>query len=281
MATEEQAAAELVDRAADLQDAANRLERISDFVESEGYVLRHGIDGIPERPTGDGNEIGLEEAMHRYRDAVTGQSQAAPRDVLEHDQAQRLADGLRTQFNTDAEAIRKVTAEKLPKPISEKEVQITLAPKKTAQEQRQAYSREDLVRQLRDFVDKKAKTQKERGYKYVSAEAAIAANLANQLEAGATKIDLSQRYATDDQAKAQARHEAALQNLAPVLREAEKQTEKLSHGQAIAHGRGEVLAVQQLNWGLSNAQGLLQKAAQHNGHQAQAPRLSMSSDGGL
>ena len=139
--------------------------------------------------------------------------------------------------------------------------------------QKQAYSREDLVRQLRDFVDEEGEDPKRRGYKYISAEAAIAANLANQMEAGAKKIDLSQRYATDDQAKAQDRHEEALQNLAPVLREAEKQTEKLSHGQAIAHGKGEVLAVQQLNWGLSNAQGLLQKAAQHNGHQAQAPRL--------
>ncbi len=150
-----------------------------------------------------------------------------------------------------------------------------------AQEQKQTYSREDLIRQLRAFTQKKAEEQKKRGYNYISAEAAIAANLANQLEAGAKRIDLSQHYATDDPAAAQERHDKALQTLAPVLREAGKQTETLSYGKALAHGKGEVLAVQQLNRGLVNAQGLLQKASHHNNHQAQAPRLSMSSDGGI
>lgn len=147
--------------------------------------------------------------------------------------------------------------------------------------QKQGYSRDDLVRQLRDFSKKKAEEQKQRGYKYVSAEAAISTNLANQIEAGVKTIDLSQHYATDDPAKAQERHQKALENLAPVLREAEKQGQALSYGQGIAHGKGEVLALQDLKRGLSNTQGLLQKAGQHHGHHAQAPRLSMSSDGGF
>ena len=263
----------------ELQDVANRIERIADFVESEGYALRHGIDGIPERPVREDIEISLEEAMHRYRDSVTDQSQATPKNVAEYEQANSISNGLRMQFNADTDAIRKVTAQKLPAPISESEVQITQPNK--AQEQKQTYSREDLIRQLRAFTQKKAKEQKKRGYNYISAEAAIAANLANQLEAGAKRIDLSQHYATDDPAAAQERHDKALQILAPVLREAEKQTESLSYGQALAHGKGEVLAVQQLNRGLVNAKGLLQKASHHNNHQAQAPRLSMSSDGGL
>ena len=263
----------------ELQDVAKRLERIADFVESEGYALRHGIDGIPERPVREDIEISLEEAMHRYRDSVTGQSQATPKNVAEYEQAKALTNGLRTQFNADLAALGKVTNQQLPKQISESEVQITQPNK--AQQQKQTYSREDLIRQLRAFTQKKAVEQKKRGYSYISAEAAIAANLANQLEAGAKKIDLSQHYATDDPAKAQDRHDAALRTLAPVLREAEKQTESLSYGHALAHGRGEVLAIQQLNRGLVNAKGLLQKASHHNNHQAQAPRLSMSSDGGI
>ncbi len=279
--------AELVEHGAALQDATNRIERIADFVEREGYVLHHGIDGIPERPIGDNTEISLEEAMHRYRDAVTGQTEAAPRDVTEYEQATALTNGMRLQFNADAAAIGKLTYQPLPKAISEKETQIAIGgPKQTGQEQKHS-TREDLIRQLRAYAEKDIKAQKEAEKEaqqkippYLRAETAIALNLANQLEAGAKTIDLSQRYATDDPAAAQARHERALENLAPVLREAEKQTDRLQHGQALAHGKGEVLAVQQLNRGLTNAQGLLQKAAHHNNHQAQAPRLSMS-DGGL
>ncbi len=174
----------------------------------------------------------------------------------------------------------------LPHEREQQREQQTQRVKESPATQKQGHSREDLVRQLRAYAgkqieaQKRIEAQKTGGYKYQQAEAAIALNLANQLEAGAKTIDLSQRYATDDPAAAQARHQRALENLAPVLREAEKQTEKLSHGQAIAHGKGEVLALQNLEQGLANTSGLLQRAGQHNNHQTQAPRLSMS-DGGI
>jgi hypothetical protein len=271
----------------ELQDVAKRIERIADFVESEGYVLRHGIDGIPERPVGDNTEIGLEEALHRYRDAVTGQTETAPRNVTEYEQAKALTNGMRLQFNADAAAIGKLTNQPLAKAISEKEIQIAIGgPKQKPQEEK--HSREDLIRQLRAYAEKDIKAQKEAEKEaqqkippYLRAETAIALNLANQLEAGAKTIDLSQRYATDDPVAAQARHQKALENLAPVLREAEKQTDRLQHGQALAHGKGEVLALQNFKQGIANGQGLLQKAAHSNNHHAQAPRLSISSDGGL
>jgi hypothetical protein len=55
---------------------------------------------------------------------------------------------------------------------------------------------------------------------YVNAEAALAESFRQQLATGSKTINLSQRYATDDQALAQQRHEKALENLMPLIREA-------------------------------------------------------------
>ena len=81
---------------------------------------------------------------------------------------------------------------------------------------------------------------------YVNAEAAIAQNFLAQLTSGRKTIDLSQRYATDDQSLAQARHEKALENLRPLIREtARMDGYKVLRGAAIADGltQREVLAV--------------------------------------
>jgi hypothetical protein len=115
-------------------------------------------------------------------------------------------------------------------------------------------------------------------------EVAIARNMANQLEAGAKQIDLSQRYWTTNPAEAEERHQKALEylekNLGPVLRQAKKQTGRLEYGKAIAHGnkQQEVLAVtnRDIKRGLANAAGLLQSAAKHNHHVVETPRLSIS-----
>jgi hypothetical protein len=139
-------------------------------------------------------------------------------------------------------------------------------------------SREQTIRILRAFA--KDRSQED----YAVPEVAIARNLANQLEAGAKQIDLSQRYWTANSAEAEERHQKALdyleKNLGPVLRQAEKQAERLDYGKAIAHGnkQQEVLAVanHDIKRGLANAAGLLQSAANHNHHVVQAPRLSIS-----
>jgi hypothetical protein len=81
---------------------------------------------------------------------------------------------------------------------------------------------------------------------YVNAEAAIAQNFLTQLTSGRKTIDLSQRYATDDQSAAQARHEKALENLRPLIREAARmEGYKVVRGAAIADGlrQSEVLAL--------------------------------------
>ncbi len=137
-------------------------------------------------------------------------------------------------------------------------------------------SRADLIRELREFSKQSA------GLRYVPAEAAIAANLANQLESGAKTIDLSQRYATSDTNAAEKRHQKALKNLEPALREVAKQGQAIQPGQAIAHGvrNQEVLAVNTgIKNGLQKANGILQSASSHNHHAVQAPKLSLG--GGL
>ena len=68
--------------------------------------------------------------------------------------------------------------------------------------------------------------------------------------------------------------------MGPVLRQAEKQTERLGYGKAIAHGNKEqeVLAVTNHNIyrGLANAAGLLQSAANHSHPVVETPRLSIA-----
>ena len=139
-------------------------------------------------------------------------------------------------------------------------------------------SREQTIRILRAFA--KDRSQED----YAVPEVAIAKNLANQLEAGTKQIDLSQRYWTTNPAEAEERHQKAVEylqkNLGPVLRHAEKQTERLDYGKAIAHGnkQQEVLAVanHDIKRGMANAAGLLQSAANHNHHVVETPRLSIS-----
>jgi hypothetical protein len=83
---------------------------------------------------------------------------------------------------------------------------------------------------------------------YVNAEAAIAQNFRAQITSGRKTIDLSQRYATDDQSAAQARHERALDNLRPLIRETARMAGyKVMRGAAIADGlrQREVLALRQ------------------------------------
>jgi hypothetical protein len=72
---------------------------------------------------------------------------------------------------------------------------------------------------------------------YVNAEAAIATNFLRQLTSGRKTIDLSQRYATDDPTLAQERHEKALENLQPLIREASRlDGYTVQRGTAIANG---------------------------------------------
>lgn len=83
---------------------------------------------------------------------------------------------------------------------------------------------------------------------YVNAEAAIAQNFLAQITSGRRTIDLTQRYATDDQKAAQERHEKALANLRPLIREtARMEGYRVMRGAAIADGlrQREVLALRQ------------------------------------
>jgi hypothetical protein len=83
---------------------------------------------------------------------------------------------------------------------------------------------------------------------YVNAEAAIATNFLQQLTNGSKTIDLSQRYATDDPMLAQERHEKALENLRPLIREASRlDGYTVQRGTAIANGlvEREVPAISQ------------------------------------
>jgi hypothetical protein len=79
----------------------------------------------------------------------------------------------------------------------------------------------------------------------VRAETQIARNVAAQMKDGATHIDLSEHYATGDQATADARHQRALARMAPLLRQAERNGYEFEAGKAIAHDfrPKEVLAI--------------------------------------
>jgi len=119
------------------------------------------------------------------------------------------------------------------------------------------YGRTETIRQLRAKADAACSE-----VEYVPSEAAIARNLANQLEAGLKKIYLSQKYVTTNQAEAEERHRSAIKNLAPFLMEAGKMTERLDYGHAIAAGQKEVLALNHdMKYGLARATGVLQTAA--------------------
>ncbi len=143
-----------------------------------------------------------------------------------------------------------------------------------------SYGRQETIRQLRAKADAACSE-----VEYVPGEAAIARNLANQLEAGVKKINLSQNYGTTNQAEADERHRSAIENLGPFLKEAQKMTDRLDYGQAIAAGQKDVLALNHdIKHGLARVPGVLQTAANHSHHVVQAPRLSMSeglSGGGL
>jgi hypothetical protein len=81
---------------------------------------------------------------------------------------------------------------------------------------------------------------------YVNTEAAIAQSFLALLTSGRKTIDLSQRYATDDQSAAQQRHEKALENLRPLIRETARiGGYKVMRGAALADGlkHREVLAL--------------------------------------
>ena len=82
---------------------------------------------------------------------------------------------------------------------------------------------------------------------YGKAEALISRNIARQIREGATTIDLSQAYATNDQAMANRRHERALETLAPAIEEARKAGFNFEAGNAIAVQQKiqEVIAIRQ------------------------------------
>lgn len=67
-----------------------------------------------------------------------------------------------------------------------------------------------------------------------SAEQQIAFRLAQHIDDGSKRIDLSQRYLTSDPDAATARHEKALERLDPFLREARTLGLTVERGQAIA-----------------------------------------------
>jgi hypothetical protein len=83
---------------------------------------------------------------------------------------------------------------------------------------------------------------------YIPAEAAIAESFRQQLSSGSKIINLSQRYATDDQTAAQERHEKALENLKPLIEQTSQLAGyKVERGTAIAEGlnQREVPAISQ------------------------------------
>jgi hypothetical protein len=86
---------------------------------------------------------------------------------------------------------------------------------------------------------------------YGKAETLISQNIARQIREGATTINLSQAYATNDQALASRRHERALEILAPAIEEARKAGFNFEAGNAIAVQQKvqEVIAIRQGTFG--------------------------------
>jgi|GEM_PF-3154339 len=67
-----------------------------------------------------------------------------------------------------------------------------------------------------------------------TAETLIARRFAHQIESGGFRVDLSQRYATDDPTSAQARHDIALGRLDQYIARAERLGYRVERGEAIA-----------------------------------------------
>jgi hypothetical protein len=140
-----------------------------------------------------------------------------------------------------------------------------------------AAEKAELVRELRAFAEQRSELP------YVQPEAAMAASVAQQLEAGAKVIDLTQRYGTGDPAAAAERHRDALCNMASALKVVAKHSERIDEGKGIAHGplkQTEIMAINQnFKRGLANGGNILRTAGQHQQHSVQAPRLSISGEG--
>jgi hypothetical protein len=118
-----------------------------------------------------------------------------------------------------------------------------LAPITEAEYHQQALERvAEIAAELGEYASQQAPLP------YVNAEAAIAESFRQQLASGSQNINLSQRYATEDQALAQERHERALENLMPLIREtAGLEGYSVQRGAAIAEGlvQREVPAISQ------------------------------------
>jgi len=118
-----------------------------------------------------------------------------------------------------------------------------LAPISEAEYYQQALERvAEIASELGEYASQQAPLP------YVNAEAAIAESFRQQLSSGSKIINLSQRYATDDQTAAQARHEKALENLKPLIEQTSQLAGyKVERGTAIAEGlnQREVPAISQ------------------------------------
>ena len=118
-----------------------------------------------------------------------------------------------------------------------------LAPITEAEYHQQALERvAEIAAELGEYASQQAPLP------YVNAEAAIAESFRQQLASGSRNINLSQRYATEDQALAQERHKRALENLMPLICEtAGLEGYSVQRGAAIAEGlvQREVPAISQ------------------------------------
>lgn len=85
---------------------------------------------------------------------------------------------------------------------------------------------EDLVIKLREYSSGL-------GEEVTHAEQLITTRLATEIEAQDFRINLSQRYDTADQTVASQRHEKAIQNLEPLIQEAEELGYSINRGNAI------------------------------------------------
>ena len=232
----------------------------------EDYVRRQEWNELIEKAS-------AEEAQHKPITEMTGE-EIVSEARRAHAQMAQLSERLEKAEGTERAQIRE---EMKPFAKRENELREEYLSRRKAEALGEP-SREQTIRALRAFAKDRAQEDCE------LPEVVIATKLANQLAAGEKNIDLSQGYWTTNPAAAEERHQKALEylekNLGPVLRQAEKQTETLDYGKAIAHGnkQQEVLAVanHDIKRGLANAAGLLQSAANHNHHVVETPRLSIS-----
>jgi len=232
----------------------------------EDYVRRQEWNELIEKAS-------AEEAQHKPITEMTGE-EIVSEARRAHAQLAQLSERLEKAEGTERAQIRE---EMKPFAKRENELREEYLSRRKAEALGEP-SREQTIRALRAFAKDRAQEDCE------LPEVVIATKLANQLAAGEKNIDLSQGYWTTNPAAAEERHQKALEylekNLGPVLRQAEKQTETLDYGKAIAHGnkQQEVLAVanHDIKRGIANAAGLLQSAANHNHHVVETPRLSIS-----